>query len=193
MLSKAKSALIGSFVGPVWLLWGASFLGAQAWIWLVVISVLSCTILAWCIACFRYIRRRQPPSPVVNKPSPFGWPYRVVVLIEVVLIAAGTSYVSAHHRRDLVPIVIAIVVGLHFFPLAKIFKVPGVYIVGVVTTAIPLVSLAIRDHAIRDFVSCSAIGAFMLAGSAGGLQRLSKKVVGSNTAPTGAPAPGLPS
>lgn len=176
MLSQAKSALIGSFVGPAWLLWGASFLGARARIWLVVIGILSCTILAWCVACFRYIRRRQPPSADGNKPS-FGWPYRIVVLIEVLLIGGGTSYVSAHHRPDLVPIVIAIVVGLHFFPLAKIFKVPGVYVLGAVTTAIPLISLAIRDHAIRDFVSCSAVGAFMLITSAVILQRLSKKVV----------------
>lgn len=177
MLSPAKSALIGSFVGPVWLLWGTSFLDFQTWIWPAVIGVLSCTILAWNIASFRYIRRREPPAPDASKPSPFGWPYRIVVLFEILLIGVGTSYVSVHHRRDLIPIVIAIVVGLHFFPLARIFKVSGVYVLGAVTTAIPLASLAIPDHALRDFAACSAIGAFMLIASTVLLQRLPKKVV----------------
>jgi len=177
MFSPAKSALIGSFVGPVWLLWGASFLGARASIWLVVVGVLACTILAWNIASFRYVRRRQPPVTDINRPRSFGWPYRIVVIVEVLLAGGGVSLASAHHRPDLIPIVVAIVVGLHFLPLAKIFKIPSVYFLGIVVTAIPLISLAIRDHAIRDFVACSAIGIFMLGASTALLQRLAKEVV----------------
>ena len=187
MPAPAKSisigSLIGSFFGTFWLLWGVSFLGGGAWVLVAAVAILSCTILAWCIACFRYIRRRLPLSTDANQPSPFGWAYRIVVMLEGLFIGAGNWFVSAHHRADLLPVVTAIVVGLHFFPLARILKATNLYVVAIVVTVIPLVSLAIRNHALRDFASCSAIGVFMLAGSASALQRLAKKVAEPDQAP----------
>jgi hypothetical protein len=61
--------------------------------------------------------------------------FGIVVAVEVILAAAGAVIVSMRGRKDLVTPWLAIVVGLHFVPLAWFFSFPVLGVMGVLMAA----------------------------------------------------------
>lgn len=58
----------------------------------------------------------------------------MVALIEFLAIALLSTLANRLHRGDLATDWCAMIVGLHFLPLAKIFRAPQFFIVGVLMT-----------------------------------------------------------
>jgi len=92
-------------------------------------------------------------SPFVNAVPPsrgrkimrqFGMIFAAEIgAIAVVYVAC----VKTHHWRFIVPLSI-VIVGLHFLPLARLFRVPRYYVTGALFCAIPIVTmLSVPAHA----------------------------------------------
>ena len=61
-------------------------------------------------------------------------------------------------RFDLIPQVFGVIIGLHFLPLAKVFRAPRYYWTGGVMVAGAFGSLLIARGDIRNITGCAAIG-----------------------------------
>jgi hypothetical protein len=82
----------------------------------------------------------------------------VVVVIEVISINLGRPILIHFHRLDLFPQWVEAVVGLHFLPLAKLFKVPPFYVTGMVLVLVTLGSLLITVGNPRAIVALAGSG-----------------------------------
>jgi hypothetical protein len=86
----------------------------------------------------------------------------LATVFEVVAIIAGVNLVVRAGRADLATCVIAGVVGLHFFPLARWFPVPRYYLTGLALIVGACVGLAVpSEH--RDVFVASATSAILWA------------------------------
>jgi hypothetical protein len=69
----------------------------------------------------------------------FAW----VFGIEILAFALVNPILGATGNFELIPSINLIIVGIHFFPLARIFRVPRYYFTGLLFCIIPIVSLII--------------------------------------------------
>jgi hypothetical protein len=102
--------------------------------------------------------------------------FLVVVLVEVLALFLVSVLAYRLHRPDLAPDWCAIVVGLHFLPLAKIFRAPHLGVIGMLITLWCLLCWALfRANAL---VISAAIGTGILlwAASVSALVRARKIV-----------------
>lgn len=160
--AAATAAIFGVF-GIVWFGW-AQEAPPRAWRpWLGVGSVLS--LAAAIIGGIVTARTWDDGSSVDERTGPvFG----VVVLIEVVLCAAGAIWLRRAGRTSLVPAWIALIVGLHFFPLAPLLRYPALAIWAALVTLVALVSVTVARR--YDLAPSAVVGAgagvALLAGAA---------------------------
>ena len=95
-----------------------------------------------------------------------GIAFGIVFAVEFILIATAAAILTKLDRPLLIPVVIALIVGLHFFPLARLFHVPVYSITGMLCVVCALVSLLVTDEPVRLLLLGLAI-AIVLWGSAG--------------------------
>jgi hypothetical protein len=74
----------------------------------------------------------------------------LVVIIEVIAFSVLNPIVAANRQFELMPSLNLIIVGIHFLPLAWIFRVPRYYLTGVLLCIIPMLTLLIipKDYVI---------------------------------------------
>ena len=75
--------------------------------------------------------------------------FGVIVAVEVAAILLGGPVLGHFQRADLIPQWIDVVVGVHFLPLGKLFKLPLYYATAVVITLSSLGSLLIAPGSLR--------------------------------------------
>ncbi|WBB75686.1 hypothetical protein O7602_09345 [Micromonospora sp. WMMD1128] len=160
--AAATAAIFGVF-GIVWFGW-AQEAPPRAWRpWLGIGSVLS--LVAAIIGGIVTARTWDEGNSVDERTGPvFG----VIVLIEVVLCAAGAIWLRRIGRTSLVPVWIALIVGLHFFPLAPLLDYPVLAVWAALVTLVALVSVPVarRFHLTPSAVVGAGTGVALLAGAA---------------------------
>jgi len=129
----------------------ALFGGRPSPLWLVVAITAAALALAIMIGVLRVrtgrlVRSSPPPTAEEMELDKkigrrFGWVFGLegaAILIAVVMLnAAG--------RGDYVICAIALIVGIHFLPLASLFEAPVYYMTGVVGTALGLLGVFVTD------------------------------------------------
>jgi hypothetical protein len=117
-------ALITAMFGAGWLGWGLGQAGAFTGLrgpafGFFELFLMACSIYA--IRRGRLLSKRYPP---VEAPTRRAWrrPYLIVVSVEVIGILLVSILANRLRRVDLAADWCAMVVGLHFLPLAKIFR-----------------------------------------------------------------------
>jgi hypothetical protein len=136
VLGAGRGALIMSCAGAGWLGWG---LGEANAFNVVVGPAFGCiALLLWVWSIYsirkgRLLRKQYPPVPASTRRAVRS-SFVFVVLIEV--LALGFAFILAKrlHRPDLWSDWLSMVVGLHYLPLAKIFRAPILGIFGVLIT-----------------------------------------------------------
>jgi hypothetical protein len=159
--NRALAALFGAFAGAGWMLWSLAFVGSAPRFWSPIVIVLALTILSWSISKVRFVRRRVGASLDLQSSDMFGWAFRSVVACEFLLAGGSVLFLISTHRAQMIPMTIAVIVGLHFLPLAKIFRIPTLYVTGISLVLIAVVSLAIPEGNIRNIIICAGIGLSM--------------------------------
>jgi hypothetical protein len=140
VVGAGRGALIVAMFGAGWLGWGLGLAHAftgRSW-WLVGPVFGAVALLLWIGSMYtirkgRLLRKQYPPLPPSTRRA-VRRSFFIVVLIEVLALAFVFILSSQIHRPDLGADWAAIVVGLHFLPLARLFRSTGLGIIGILIT-----------------------------------------------------------
>ena len=115
---RAKGALICGVFGAIWMFEALHFGAIATPVSLTVIALLAVTFIVWPVAKLRSVRHladRQNWADVSKA-------YWTVVTIEWISCVAAANVLANTGRSELIPQFIGAIVGIHFLPLARIFK-----------------------------------------------------------------------
>ncbi len=161
----ASAGFFMAFFGAAWWGWGVGgiqgvFLGETVTYFLI-LALATIILLSGGILQLRAASRlpRDTSSPGETRGEAegkrYGWIFGLVFGLEIVIIALGSILLNVfHHPEFLLPFV-SIVVGVHFFPLAKLFNVRLYYVTGallvlvgvIVMLAVPVQTMVGNLHA----------------------------------------------
>ncbi|MFJ9341478.1 hypothetical protein ACIRP0_19565 [Streptomyces sp. NPDC101733] len=128
-----QGAVIGTAFGLMWFALGRSAVhGTARTLVLAAGAVLLAASLAAVVRLFVTARRTPATRRAVPVTAPGGGPrFLRVVLIEVVVPAVGNNLLRGSlHRPELMLTWSALVVGAHFFPLARTLRAPVLRVIG---------------------------------------------------------------
>jgi hypothetical protein len=136
VVGAGRGALVEAMFGAGWLGWGLgeakAFNGFTAPTFgFTALLLLACSIFV--IRRGRLLRKEFPAADVAAQRT-IPKKFLLVVCIEFLLIALASILAEWLHRPDLATVWCAMIVGLHFLPLAKIFRAPNLGILGVLMT-----------------------------------------------------------
>jgi hypothetical protein len=95
-----------------------------------------------------------------------GMWFGIIFSLECALIALGAVLLSRSGLALWIPSLAALVVGLHFFPLARLFGVPLYFATGAGTVACVLLTAFLREPSMRLLLLGLSVGAVLWASSA---------------------------
>jgi hypothetical protein len=107
--------------------------------------------------------------------------FGIVVGVEFALSGLGAWFLSSRGRSELIPPFIAVVVGVHFIPLALILEQNMLFVLaGAVTAAAVIATIAARRRGLAvSFVNGVAIGTVLWLGAAYSLGGLAARLAES--------------
>jgi hypothetical protein len=150
------AAIIMDTFGFAWLCWGyamspliadSSSAGALPWAGWIVLYIVFLTPLSLAIVAMRRARRqvnmhmRTAGTDSRYFRESFGRQFRLISILEVVGIGIVIFLAVYFHRPDLLAAGISVVVGLHFLPLARLFRLPAYYVTGMAIFLCGLLSM----------------------------------------------------
>jgi hypothetical protein len=158
----AATAAIFGFFGSMWFGWAQEHPPKTWRPWLLTASVLSLvTMLAGGLLVWR--RWSDGTAFDADTSKTFG----VVVGIEVVLAGVGAAVLAGRGRKELIPVWIAFVVGVHLFPVAEIIGYPLIHVVAALVTIAALAAIPVaRSRSLPvSATNGVGVGTVLLAGA----------------------------
>lgn len=161
----AFSVMMMTLFGTAWLAWGLHSMQADS-PWLIAALVLpAIALLVPGFGMFQLGRRatkRAAPLTADQKRAQrqMGRTYGIVVGAEGLLIFLAVNVLTNLHLDPYIMTAVAAIVGLHFLPLARLFRVPLYYWVGGVIVADALLSLALSSPT-REIAVGLSMGAIL--------------------------------
>ncbi len=161
----AFGVLMMTLFGTAWLAWGLQNVRADS-PWLIAALVLpAIALLIPCFGMFQIGRRagkRAAPLSASQKrvQRQMGITFGIIFGAEGLLIFLAVNVLAHFHLKPYLMTVVATIVGLHFLPLARLYRVPLYYWVGGVMLADALVSLALPSP-IREIAVGLSMGAIL--------------------------------
>lgn len=137
VIGAGRGALVSSMFGAGWLGWGLGSAKAYNGFTAPTFGFMTLMFLACSIYFIRKGRRLRKQSPAEVDPARQAvrkW-FVLIVLVEAIAIVMATVLATFLHRPDLGANWCAMIVGLHFLPLAKIFRAPLLIVRGILITA----------------------------------------------------------
>ena len=130
------AALVLGMFGMGWLGWGLGIAHAFTPIVIMLFDVVGILVLGSSIYFIRKGRSLRRSYPAFSDPQgqKMRKQFLVVVILEFMAIGILSRIAYVIHRPDLAPVLAAIVVGLHFLPLGKIFRQARYYFWGISIT-----------------------------------------------------------
>ncbi len=136
VIGAGRGALIVAMFGAGWLGWGlgqarafTGFVGPA--FGFIELFLLACSI--YVIRKGRLLRKQYPPMPASPRQA-IRKSFLLVVFMEVVALLLVWILANRLHRPDLATDWCAMVVGLHFLPLARIFRALHLGVIGMLMT-----------------------------------------------------------
>jgi hypothetical protein len=154
---RAIGALICGIFGAVWMFEALYFGEIATPAWLTVIGLLAAALIIWPVTQL-FSARKLPYSSAGGNWSAVSKAYWTIVIIEWLACTVGANWLSHIGRPDLVPQFVGGIVGLHFVPLAKIFKAPIYHWTAAAMVLGVLASLTIPAGPVRNIVGCGVCG-----------------------------------
>ncbi|WP_406453246.1 hypothetical protein OG782_21180 [Streptomyces sp. NBC_00876] len=155
---RRRGTLVLSVFAVVWAFAGASGLASSAAALTVEIIAVPLTAVAVLLA----YRKGAAPSPrLVDLPRNWARTVGIVNGVEVVAIFAVIAASNASGHPELIPAAIALVVGLHFFPLSRSYdqwqyKGTAVLLSAVGIAGFALVAAGVSDEGVRAVVGLAS-------------------------------------
>jgi hypothetical protein len=161
----AIGALICGVFGAAWI-FQAVYLGAIATpVWLTAVAVLAGTLVVWSVTQLVSVRHAVYSS-MGGKSWLASKAYWAIVAVEWLACSVAANWLSRIGRYDLMPQFLGVIVGLHFLPLAKIFRAPIYYWTGAAMALGVLAALVIPAGHVRNIAAWGAGGLSLWATAA---------------------------
>jgi hypothetical protein len=159
MRGKAVGAIVCAGFGAYALYWWtqAAIQGEQR-PWFGAIAAVTVILVVWAIVNLATLR--HAPKVVLDKRLVrfYRIGYVLIVATEGAAISVGGPILGHVHRPDLYGQWVGAVVGLHFFPLGKLFKLPLYYGTGAAISLAALGSLLIPPSPLRSAITAGGTG-----------------------------------
>jgi hypothetical protein len=169
-LSIERKRCIGLSIGALWLvvvsaafvIWSLIAIGTS-WA-LQTLFVLVVIIVALLVISIIVIRRavHLPKDQQKSEKKNLRNRFIFIVILEVIACAIVNITATILKQPEIIPSLVLIVVGLHFLPLAHIFKVPRYYITGLIFCAAPIATLTWipKEYVIGQVIAWYVIPSF---------------------------------
>jgi len=163
---RARGALICGIFGTAWMFDAVFFGEIVTPASLTLIVFFTAVFVGWPLARIRSLRHLAYSPADRQSWRTVSTPFWTDFAIEW-LACAGAAIWLAHIRRyDLIPQWTGAIIGVHFLPLGKIFRMPIYYATGAIMVLGVLASLVFPIGSVRNIVACGAMGLSLWATAA---------------------------
>lgn len=160
MRGRAVGAIVCAGFGAYALYWWTEdAIQGERGMWFGAIAVGAAILVVWAIA--NLVNLRHVPRVALDKRLVkfYRIGYALIVAIEGAAISVGGPVLGHFHRPDLFGQWIGAVVGIHFFPLGKLFKLPLYYWTGTAISLAAFGSLLISESSLSSAICAGGTGA----------------------------------
>lgn len=173
---QARGRVIGALFflgfGELWLLLGLVDRDGSHGVAQALVVVVGVVLLAAAVAIFRRAKALPAGKPDAVADERARRMFRAVNIIQWVSVGTAIAILSILHMPEYVVTAIAIIVGLHLFPLAGTFRNRQHYVTGALLVVGSLVCLAVLPRAQVSGVTALMAGAVLLLSAAATLMRM---------------------
>ena len=168
----ASGVIFMALFGTLWAYTG--IMGLQGWgvPWLLVAAVIIGIALFMggvsLIHASRVLTNQDSKTDLRGGKRTRFW-FNIIFAAEGLAIAITIAICNATHHLELIPLIIAFIVGVHFFPLASLFQVRLYYFTGILLCFLPIITLmfvpekiTLGDHQINAFMSLVGSGSALI-------------------------------
>lgn len=159
MRGRAVGAIVCAGFGAYALYWWTqAAIQGERRLWFGAIALVTATLVVWGIA--NLVTLRHAPRVVLDKRLVrfYRIGYGLIVAIEGAAISVGGPILGRFHRPDLYGQWVGAVVGIHFFPLGKLFKLPLYYWTGAAISLAAFGSLLISSSPLSSAICGGGTG-----------------------------------
>ena len=159
MRGRAVGAIVCAGFGAYALCsWAQAAIPGEKILWFGAIAAAAAVLVIWAIA--NLVALRRAPRVVLDTRLVrfFRIWFALIVMIEGTAIGIGAPILGHFHRPDLFGQWTGAVVGIHFFPLGKLFKLPLYYATGAVIVLAAFGSLLISSSPLRAAIGAGGAG-----------------------------------
>jgi hypothetical protein len=159
MRGRAVGAIVCAGFGAYALYWWTqAAIQGERRLWFGAIAVATAILVVWAIVSLAALR--HAPRVALDKGLVrfYRIGYALIVAIEGAAISVGGPILGHFHRPDLYGQWVGAVVGLHFFPLGKLFKIPLYYGTGAAISLAAFGSLLISPSPVRSAITAGGTG-----------------------------------
>ncbi|MFC5649541.1 DUF7010 family protein [Paenibacillus solisilvae] len=184
--------LFMAFFGTLWAYTG--IMGLQGWgepLLLVAAVTVGIALFIGGGSLLRASRRltNQVSKADVKRGNRMGIWFNIIFAAEGLAIGISIAVCNAASHSELIPLAAAIIVGLHFFPLASLFQVRLYHFTGALLCLLPIltwlfvpVKVMLGEHQILAFMSVVGLGsALILWGTGLTIWLMGKRLLSVNT------------
>lgn len=131
--------IVVAFFAALWATWAITTLmtppSVATWLGYIVTAIPTVALVAMGIHTMLRTRHLPPPGITTSRPArKTRRNYILVVVAEVIALNVAVNLLLTHHMAQFLPAAVAIIVGLHFFLLARVFRALALHVVGAVMT-----------------------------------------------------------
>jgi hypothetical protein len=159
MRGRAVGAIVCAGFGAYSLYWWtqAAIPGEQR-PWFGAIAAVTAILVVWAIANLASLRHAPRVALDKRLVTFYRIGYGLIVAIEGTAISVAGPILGHFHRPDLYGQWVGAVVGIHFFPLGKLFKLPLYYGTGAAISLAAFGSLLISPGPLRSVITTGGTG-----------------------------------
>lgn len=159
----AFGVLMMTLFGSAWLAWGFQSMGTDSPWLIAAVTLGGIALLVPCFAVFQIGRKAgKKAAPLTSEQKRFqrqlGQMFGIIFGAEGLLIFLAVSALSHFHLETYISTAIAAIVGLHFLPLARLYRFPLYYAVGGVMVVEALIFLTLPSP-MREIAVELSVGA----------------------------------
>jgi hypothetical protein len=163
---RIRGALICGFFGTPWMLYALYFGGIATPASLTIVALCAVALIAWPVIRLRSLRHLRYSPADRQYWATISTIYWADFIIEWLACSVAAIWLTHIRRFDLFPQFFGVIIGLHFLPLGKIFKLPIYYATGIVMALGVLAALMIPAGHVRYIAANSALGLSLWATAA---------------------------
>jgi hypothetical protein len=138
--------------------WTEAAIQGERRLWFGAIAAATAILVVWGITNLATLRHAPRVALDQRLVRFYRIGYALIVAIEGAAISVGGPILGHFQRPDLYGQWIGAVVGLHFFPLGKLFKIPLYYATGAAISLAALGSLSISPGPLRSAITAGGTG-----------------------------------